>query len=295
MRALVVDDSKIMRLMVRKQLHGCGIADTDIVEAEDGRQALEHVRAAAPDIVLSDVNMPVMDGEQLLYGLHDDAFFDRGRCVMVTSRYERRLFRRLFDHGASAIIRKPFTAEAFRRQLEPVLQEISDARGGNATLRSLPLSRPPEDPEAPSRAPITVEPGDDPTTVAAKSTGQVLRTLGLPATLEPLEAPVGELALSEIVIHGPPEQHLVLYGDPAACSAFSLHTIGLPADTHESRADVMGEVANIVAGHWLATIRPHGVQGFDPPRTGQVEAADVVWEGLAAVRLGEGHLFVGLH
>ena len=129
-RALVVDDSRIMRMVIRGHLRQCGLLDADIVEAENGQEALDSMGKDPVDLVLSDVNMPIMDGEQLLTWLAQDGFIDGGgRAVMVTSRYERHLFRRLLHTGATTIIRKPFTLDTFLRRLEPVLQEISDHKG----------------------------------------------------------------------------------------------------------------------------------------------------------------------
>ena len=66
MKILIVDDSKAMRLIVRRALRQAGLADDGIHEANNGAEALAQIRAASPDLVLSDWNMPEMSGIDLL-------------------------------------------------------------------------------------------------------------------------------------------------------------------------------------------------------------------------------------
>ena len=66
MRILIVDDSRAMRAIVRRHLAQAGFGDAEIEEAEDGKQALDQIAASRPDVVLSDWNMPVMTGIELL-------------------------------------------------------------------------------------------------------------------------------------------------------------------------------------------------------------------------------------
>lgn len=111
MRILVVDDSKAMRMIVKRHV-GQAMPDTEFVEAENGAQALDIVRADTPDLVLCDWNMPEMTGIQLLRALRDE-----GRQVpfgFVTSETQPQMREQAIEAGAMFCLAKPFTAEAFQ-------------------------------------------------------------------------------------------------------------------------------------------------------------------------------------
>jgi two-component system chemotaxis response regulator CheY len=117
MKILIVDDSKAMRSIVRKHVKEAGYDVSDIVECENGEQALDAIRASRPDIVLSDWNMPLMTGIELLEALRAEA------CDVpfgfVTSESSGDFKDRAFDSGAAFMITKPFTAADFSRCLAP--------------------------------------------------------------------------------------------------------------------------------------------------------------------------------
>ena len=115
MKILIVDDSRAMRAIVRRHVTEAGFTDAELTEAENGQEALDQVRADCPDIVLSDWNMPVMTGIELLEALRAE-----GNIVplgFVTSESSDDFKERAFDAGASFMITKPFTAEDFTRCL----------------------------------------------------------------------------------------------------------------------------------------------------------------------------------
>ena len=120
MKILVADDSRVMRQIVIRTLRQAGYAGHDIVEAENGRQALELVHSESPDLVLSDWNMPEMTGIDLLAAL-----CSAGSSVpfgFVTSEGSADMRARAEAGGALFLIAKPFTAEAFDEALAPVLK-----------------------------------------------------------------------------------------------------------------------------------------------------------------------------
>src|SRR5690348_18273710 len=71
MKILIVDDSKAMRMIVRRQLNEIGLGDAEFIEASDGQEGLTAIREQAPDLVLSDWNMPVMNGIEMLEAIND--------------------------------------------------------------------------------------------------------------------------------------------------------------------------------------------------------------------------------
>jgi two-component system chemotaxis response regulator CheY len=117
MKILIVDDSKAMRAIVRRQVTQAGFAEAEIVEAENGEEALAEVRTAKPDIVLSDWNMPVMTGIELLEALRAEGI--DVPLGFVTSESSADFKERAFDAGAAFMISKPFTADDFARCLAP--------------------------------------------------------------------------------------------------------------------------------------------------------------------------------
>lgn len=119
MKILVVDDSRVMRQIVTRALRQAGYTGHTLVEADNGQTGLAAYSEHAPDLVLSDWNMPEMSGYDFLRAL-------RGRgsttpFVFVTSEGTADMVGRARGAGALGVITKPFTAESFRDALDPVL------------------------------------------------------------------------------------------------------------------------------------------------------------------------------
>ena len=116
MKVLVVDDSKAMRKIVTRALTAIdAYRDATVVEAENGREALDVIEAEAPDLVLSDWNMPEMSGIELL-----EALSERGSGVrfgFVTSESTPDMFDRASAAGAAFLVSKPFTPESLGQAL----------------------------------------------------------------------------------------------------------------------------------------------------------------------------------
>jgi two-component system chemotaxis response regulator CheY len=119
MKILVADDSRVMRQIVTRTLRQAGFSGHDLVEAENGRLALESIQADRPDLVLSDWNMPEMTGIELLRVLRGAG--DQIPFGFVTSEGSPEMRRTAEAAGALFVIAKPFTPEAFRDALQPVL------------------------------------------------------------------------------------------------------------------------------------------------------------------------------
>jgi two-component system, chemotaxis family, chemotaxis protein CheY len=105
---LVVDDSRVVRKVARRILEANGFA---VVEAEDGSQALAACRAAMPDCVLLDWNMPVMNGIEFLKALRAEFGPDNPPVVFCTTESDMSFIEQAIAHGAQEYIMKPFDAE----------------------------------------------------------------------------------------------------------------------------------------------------------------------------------------
>lgn len=115
-RALIADDSAVMRKIVTRTLRQAGFDDWELTEAVDGLDALERVREDQPDLVLSDWNMPNMTGIELLRALRaagDDTPFG-----FVTSEGSSEMRATAEAAGALFLIAKPFTPDSVREAIE---------------------------------------------------------------------------------------------------------------------------------------------------------------------------------
>jgi len=115
MKLLIVDDSKVMRLMVSRTLRQAGFT-FDIVEAQSGVEAYDVYRKDLPGLVLSGWNMPQMTGMELLEKLV--AIDPNVRFGFVTSEQTLDARERATKAGARFLISKPFTPEAFKQHIE---------------------------------------------------------------------------------------------------------------------------------------------------------------------------------
>ena len=114
MKVLLVDDSGTMRTIQRRCLNKLGVED--IVEAEDGRRAFEAFRVGGFDIVLSDWNMPNMNGLELLTEIRK--VNKTVPVVMITTEAERTRVVTAIQAGVSDYLVKPFTPDALKEKLE---------------------------------------------------------------------------------------------------------------------------------------------------------------------------------
>lgn len=118
--ALIVDDEKHLRLYLRLILSELGL--TTIVEASNGREGIERYKAVKPDLVLMDVNMPVVEGIEALRGIVDldaDAV-----VVMVSSMATRQVVEDSVKQGATYYIRKDSSKDEIIQIIRNLIQDI---------------------------------------------------------------------------------------------------------------------------------------------------------------------------
>jgi two-component system chemotaxis response regulator CheY len=109
MKIMIVDDSRAMRMIVTRTLRQAGFGDAEMIEAEDGTDALAKIAEVEPDLVLSDWNMPEMNGIDLLLALR--AAGNNVRFGFVTSETTPEMRERAIAAGALFLLAKPFTAD----------------------------------------------------------------------------------------------------------------------------------------------------------------------------------------
>ena len=115
MRALVIDDARAMRLILRQILQKIGF---EVTEAADGREGLEQLhRLGVPDIALVDCNMPGMDGFAFLEAVRGNAGLRAMHVIMVTAEDDEKQVAKAFAAGADEYIVKPFNKEMIQEKL----------------------------------------------------------------------------------------------------------------------------------------------------------------------------------
>lgn len=119
---LVVDDSAAIRKILTRVLRQTGMAIQTIHEAGDGQEALALMEQHRIDLVLSDINMPKMDGLQLLASLKASPQWQRIPVVMITTEGGETKVAEAVRLGAAGYVRKPFTADQIKEKLVGILE-----------------------------------------------------------------------------------------------------------------------------------------------------------------------------
>jgi two-component system, chemotaxis family, chemotaxis protein CheY len=127
---LVVDDSRSMRKIIWKILRLLGFELGECLEASNGQEALDILKSKSIDLILSDVNMPVMDGIGFIRSLREKNICRDTPVVFITTEANEDRLNQLMDLGARGYIRKPFRPEEMGAFLSRVMGETDGFRLG---------------------------------------------------------------------------------------------------------------------------------------------------------------------
>lgn len=119
---LVVDDFSTMRRIVRNLLKELGFANVD--EAEDGVDGLSKLQAGDFDFVVSDWNMPNMDGLEMLKKIREDSKLSKIPVLMVTAEAKKENIIAAAQAGANGYVVKPFTAATLDEKLSKIFEKL---------------------------------------------------------------------------------------------------------------------------------------------------------------------------
>lgn len=127
MRALIIDDSAVMRKVIERALHQAGLEVSEVLHASNGEEALATLRSenGKPNplsLILSDINMPVMDGLQFLEQRRKENLAQGVPVVMITTEGSEPFVLRAIAAGAQGYICKPFTAEQVKARVLPLIR-----------------------------------------------------------------------------------------------------------------------------------------------------------------------------
>jgi two-component system chemotaxis response regulator CheY len=122
-RVLVVDDQMTMRSLVRTGLQQLGFVD--IAEAPDGEEALRSMLTRPVHLVISDYNMPKLDGLGLLRAIRSHPPLAKTAYIMLTGRADKELVQKAVQFGVNNYLVKPFTVTTLKEKIEAVFGKLS--------------------------------------------------------------------------------------------------------------------------------------------------------------------------
>jgi two-component system chemotaxis response regulator CheY len=120
---LVVDDQQTIRSLVRSGLQQLGFAT--LTEAPDGEEGLRHMLMKPSQLVISDFNMPKLDGLGLLRAIRAHPPISKSAFIMLTGRADRELVQRAVQFGVNNYLVKPFTVATLKEKIEAVFGTLS--------------------------------------------------------------------------------------------------------------------------------------------------------------------------
>lgn len=122
-KTLIVDDQQTMRSLIRTSLQALGINQTR--EAPDGEEALRQLIAAPANLVITDFNMPKLDGLGLLRAIRAHGPTSKTAVIMLTGRADRELVQRAVQFGVNNYLVKPFTTQTLKEKIEAVFGPLT--------------------------------------------------------------------------------------------------------------------------------------------------------------------------
>jgi two-component system chemotaxis response regulator CheY len=119
---LIVDDSSVMRKIIERSLRQAGIQIKEVFEASNGVEALARSQQTRVDLILSDINMPTMDGLEFVRQLQSVENAKGVPIVMITTEGGEAHVVQALSCGAQGYIRKPFSSDQIKERILPLLQ-----------------------------------------------------------------------------------------------------------------------------------------------------------------------------
>ena len=123
LKVLVVDDQLTIRSLVRSGLQQIGI--NDVQEASDGEAGLRSAVEKAPHLIISDYNMPKLDGLGLLRAVRAHPPTSKTAFIMLTGRADKELVQRAVQYGVNNYLVKPFTVQTLKDKIEAVFGRLA--------------------------------------------------------------------------------------------------------------------------------------------------------------------------
>lgn len=127
-KLLVVDDSLPMRSIIIRTIKASGFSDAEFFQAGNGKEALALLANEWVDLVVTDYNMPDMNGMELIQEMKKDDILQVIPVLVVTTEGSQQKVEEFIAKGAAGYVKKPFTPEAIRDQITHILGDVSDGK-----------------------------------------------------------------------------------------------------------------------------------------------------------------------
>lgn len=131
-KILIVDDSLPMRGVIKKTIKASGYAASEFFEAENGKHALAVLQDNWLDVVITDYNMPEMNGMELIQAMKQDDTLQAIPVLVITTEGSQQKVEEFIEHGATDYLKKPFTPEEIRTKLKNILGDTEDGESENS-------------------------------------------------------------------------------------------------------------------------------------------------------------------
>ncbi len=118
-KLLIVDDSSTMRKIIARSLHQAGFQIAEIQEAENGQVGLDKMAQTHFSMILTDINMPVMDGLKFIETIRANPVWEKMPIIVITTEGSEGVTKESIKKGANNIVKKPFTPEQIKEKLSP--------------------------------------------------------------------------------------------------------------------------------------------------------------------------------
>lgn len=242
LNVLVVDDSDVIRTMILKTLRLADVPVAAAFEASNGREALGIIDANWIDLVLADINMPIMDGVEMLRRLRADKRHAELPVIVVTTEGSMERVAELEDAGVSAYVRKPFTPETIRN----VVDNITSTLGAGETVV------------------------DELLTSFIEVLERFVMMDGTPAGADvpPLRRADTELLQASMTFRGEVNGSLTIAAPVEVCLDMAANVMGADPSGDDAVAkacDALGEVLNITCGNLVLALEPDRQTDLTPP------------------------------
>jgi len=120
---LVADDSSTARMIIKRCIEIAGFMNASFIEATDGKEALQLAKENKVDLLITDLNMPNMDGQTLMKHVKASPRLHDLPVVVISSASNKKIETELIENGAFAVVNKPITPASVAKALDNLLQQ----------------------------------------------------------------------------------------------------------------------------------------------------------------------------